>query len=48
MTYKESLHRIWLIAKREVHRLGGGSTDLLLLYADRSGYLCHFLCIVDA
>ena len=21
MTYKESLHRIWLIAKREVHRL---------------------------
>ena len=26
----------------------GGSTDLLLLYADRSGYLCHFLCIVDA
>ena len=47
MTYKESLHRIWLITKREVHRLVA-STDLLLLYADRSGYLCHFLCIVDA
>ena len=47
MTYKESLHRIWLIAKREVHRLVA-QPIYFSLYADRSGYLCHFLCIVDA
>ena len=40
MTYKESLHRIWLIAKREVHRLV--AQPITSLYADRSGYLCHF------